>query len=197
MIRMEPLESVSTEIKNKRKAAGLSQQRLSRFVRMSQSTIARLESDIVRLNPSYQTIYGVIDTLDGILQAEQRGSLLHKKAWEVMHKKIVSIRPDCTLAEAFKMIKNYDFSQLPVLSKGGTSVGAIYQKKLMEIAALNPDKMGQIRVREIIDVGLPQVDISTSIGKIRGLLEGWDAVLVTRANKVAGIITIYDVLKLL
>jgi predicted transcriptional regulator len=194
---MEPLESVSVEIKNKRKTAGISQQRLSKFVRMSQSTIARLESDIANLNPSYQTVFKVVETLDNLNKGEQKSNLLHRKAWEIMHKKITSVHPEDTLAAAVEMARNYDFSQLPVLSRSGAALGALYQKKLMEIATQNPARMQQIHVRDIIDTGLPQVDKNTPLSKVRRLLEGWDAVLVVEANKVVGIITIYDILRLL
>lgn len=194
---MESLELVSAEIRSKRKAAGISQQRLSKFVRMSQSTIARLESDIAALNPSYQTIYKVVDTLDNLTKADPKSRLLRKKAWEVMHRKIIYARPENTLAEAVRLIKNYDFSQLPVLSKSGAALGALYQKEVMTIATQNPGQMDSIRVKDMIETGLPQVDRNTPVSKIRKLLEGWDAVLVIDANKVVGIITIYDMMKLL
>ena len=81
---MEDLGGISLLIKGKRNALGISQKRLARYVKMSQSTMARLETDIKKLNPSYETIYRVVSTLDNLFSIDTKGRIFSKTAREVV-----------------------------------------------------------------------------------------------------------------
>jgi predicted transcriptional regulator len=194
---IESLDAIAVEIKNKRKAAGISQKKLARFVKMSQSTVARLETDIRNLNPSYETVYKVIAMLDNVNNIDKKAGLLNKHAAEIMHKKIIYVYPETSIADAIKIIKSHDFTQLPVISKEGQSLGAVYQKTLVEVATQNPETIDRLKVSQILAEGLPQVDVNTNLSKIKRLLDHWDAVLVIRKSRVVGIITMSDVLKVI
>ncbi len=192
---MEDLDDIALLVKGKRSALGMSQRRLARYARMSQSAIARMEGDIRRLNPSYEAVYRVVRTLDDLSSIETKGRVFSKTAAEIMQRRIVSARPDETAAQAIKLIRNYDFPQLPVIDRGMRVIGAVSQKRLMDIATSGQDMMRGLRVGQIIDGELPRVGRSAELGKIKKVLEEWDAVLVVEKDRAVGIITIYDVLR--
>lgn len=194
---LDPLDSLSFKIKNTRKALGISQKALAKMLGMSQSTIARLESDIERLNPSYRTVYNVVDMLDTTAKQNESSKILAKASKDVMHKDIVYLKADETIEKAVKLIKDYDITELPVLNSNKAIVGSINQKKLLTIATQSPEAVSRTRIREIMDAGLPQVDQNTEIGKIMPVLRNFDAVIIMDGSKAVGIITLYDILKLL
>ncbi len=192
---MDTLHEVSSSIRTKREVLNLSQKRLARLVRMSQSTIARIENDVERLNPSYETIFKVVNVLDRLGKMEEKSGLQVKTAQSIMQKRIVFARPGDTVAETIKAIKNYDFPRLPVLNKEMNVMGAVSQKRVMDIATKDPESLDKIRVSDIIDTELPQVGVDTEFSKIKRILEDWDAVMVVEKGRAVGIITIYDILK--
>lgn len=194
-MEIDSLESISHKIRTLRGSARVSQKRLSEIVSMSQSTIARLETDINRLNPSYTTVFKVLESLSELNKSNGESQLMSKKAYQIMHRKLVSVKPTDTLAEAISVIKNYDFPQIPVLDADGTAAGTVYQKDLLEKTTLNPVDINKMLVKEIMKPALPRVDKETELLKLKPILENWNAVLVTERIKVVGIITIYDILK--
>ncbi len=194
---LDPLPQVSIEIRRIRKALDLSQKQLARLAGLSQSTIARLERDIERLNPSYYTIFTVIDALNMQNMMKGNASLGGKSAEDVMHRKIVYVKPDDTLEKAVRIIKDYDFPQIPVIGNGMRILGTVSQKQLLSAATEHPSKLREILVRQVTGTTLPQVDKSTSLDKLKPILENFDAALVVENGKAVGIVTIYDILKLL
>ena len=194
---LDPLPQVSTEIRRIRKALDLSQKQLARLAGLSQSTIARLERDIERLNPSYYTIFTVIDALNMQNMMKGSASLSDKSAEDVMHRKIVYVKPNDTLEKAVRIIKDYDFPQIPVIGNGMRILGTVSQKQLLSAATEHPSSLREILVRQITGTTLPQIDKGTSLDKLKPILENFDAALVVENGKAVGIVTIYDILKLL
>lgn len=197
MIEIETLESVSLKIKNTRKSLNISQKKLAKFVGISQSTVARLESDIKRMNPSYNMVYNVLDSMGQLARTGRSSEILNKEAHELMHRHIYSIKKTQRLKEAIKIMKNNDFSQLPVLNGDGTVVGTVHQKRLLNIATQDLLLVEKMRVSEVLDPSLPQVDMNTPVSKLKPILQNWDAVLVIEKGKLVGIITIYDLFRIL
>jgi predicted transcriptional regulator len=197
MIEIESLEAVSIKIRNLRKSTGISQQALAKRIGISQSAVARLENDIGGMNPSYALIFKVVDELNRLEMEEGSAGLLNRTAESIMHRKIIAAGPKDSVAKAIKLFKYYDFPQLPVIDKDGYVVGALYQQKVLEIASRDPSRIGRILVEEVADTALPQVSKDTKISKIKPILENWGAVIVMDKGHAVGIITSYDVLKLL
>lgn len=194
---IDDLETVSSRIRSMRKALNISQKRLASMLGLSQATVARIESGIEGLNPSYLTIFRVIDGLNGLEREGGRSAILRKKAHNIMHRNITSIRPTTTVARAISVIKDYDFPQIPVIDAGGMPVGTVYQRDLLDIATRTPENVNEMRIRDIMEPALPQVAKDTDVLKLKPVLENWSAVLVVDKRKVVGIVTIYDVLKLI
>lgn len=193
---LESLTSISLRIKNTRKAMDISQKRLAKLLGMSQSTIARLETDIVRLNPSYRTVYNVLEALQNSSSASEQSKILAKSSREIMHRNIAYVKPDDTIEKAITMMKDNDFTQIPVLNNKRGVVGTVTEKRLLKTATESPEGIAKTKVRQILDPSLPQVDEETPVAKIRPILENFGAVLVMDGSKAVGIITIYDILKL-
>lgn len=193
---IEPLQSVSVRIRGARKGLGISQKELAEALGLSQSTIARLESGIESLNPSYKTVYNVIATLNARTAKDWSQGVLERTAGDIMHRKLVYVTQDDTIGRAVKIIKDYDFPQIPVLNKKHEEVGTIRQKRLLSIATEHPERISATKIRDIMEPVLPQVGKDTEVSKIKPLLEDFDAVLVMDKGKIVGIITIYDVLKM-
>ncbi|MDE1861239.1 MAG: CBS domain-containing protein [Candidatus Micrarchaeota archaeon] len=196
-IELDSLDSISSKIKNMRRALGISQKRLAIMAGKSQSTVARIESDIESLNPSYQTIFEIIDSLNNANKANVRPGLLNKKASEIMHKRIVYAAPNDTIAKAIAIVRENDLTQLPILDRRKTVIGTIYQKDLLDVATKNPGAIGHMKVTDVLMPALPQVDKDTDLTKLKPVLENWNAVIVTEKNRAIGIITIYDILQLI
>ncbi len=192
---LESLEQISLRIRATRKAANVSQQRLAKMCGLSQSTIARVEKDVKELNPSYSTIFNIIYSLGSISKRAGSEAILSKKAYEIMHKQIVSIKPNSTISEAIALFKDYDFQQLPVLDSGKRIIGTVYKKDLLTIATQSPDLVTKRIVASVMKAPLPQIDRDTEIIKIKPILENWDAIIVVKNGKAIGIVTIYDILK--
>ncbi len=194
---IDDLLTVSARIRATRKNLAMSQKALAKLAGMSQSTVARVESDIVDLNPSYKTIYEITEALSNYAAGgAQKGGLLGKRAHEIMHRNLVSISPNDSAEKAMTIMKSNDYSQLAVFTKSKKVIGTITQKKLLEASTQHPD-MRRVKVRDLLEAALPQVDKDTPLAKIKSMLENWDAVLVVEDGKIVGVITIYDVFRLL
>lgn len=192
---IESLEKVAERIRSMRKAAGMSQIRLAKMCGLSQSTIARVEGDIIKLNPSYATVYSIIDALNDASSRPVGAEILKKAAHQVMHRNIIFVRPSSTIADAIGLFMDYGFAQLPVLDSGRRIVGTVYEKDLLGIATQSPDMIKRRNVGSVMKTSLPQVDKNTEISKMRPMLENWDAVMIVENGKAIGIVTIYDILK--
>ncbi|MDE1851911.1 MAG: CBS domain-containing protein [Candidatus Micrarchaeota archaeon] len=193
---IDDLETISSRIRSMRKALNVSQKSLASMLGLSQATVARVESDVKSLNPSYLTVFRIMEGLNSLEKESERSAILRKKAHNIMHRNITSIRPTTTVARAISVIKDYDFPQIPVIDAGGTPVGTVYQRDLLSIATRSPESVNEMRIRDVMEPALPQVAKDTDVLKLKSVLENWSAVLVVDKGKVVGIVTIYDVLKL-
>lgn len=164
---------------------------------MSQSTVARLESDIVRLNPSYETVFRIMESLYDFQVSEKNAGMINKPIKSIMQSRFIHVSPRDSVEKAVTLMKENDFTQLPVLNNSNSVVGTINEKRLLKLATESPVHPSRMKVSEILDPALPGFDEKTEILRIRSILENFGAVLVLREGKAVGIITIYDILKFL
>ncbi len=194
--KTESPESVSYTIRTSRKGLGMSQKELANLCGLSQSMIARLEGDIKKLNPSYSVVYSVMKKLEELSSPESRLKTFAITASSIMHRNVTALKPDDSVEKAIHIIKNYDFLHIPVIDDSRMILGTIHQKDLLDIATKNPNNIKSIKVRIIMSPSLPQVDKGTSLAVLKPIIEGSGSVLVTEKGQLLGIITAYDVLKL-
>jgi len=94
------------EVAKKRKILGLTQQKLARLAGVSQSLIAKLESQ--KIDPSYTKVKAIFDALER-LQTETE-----VRAEEVLHSKVIGIQKSDPVSKAVQTMAEYGYSQLPV-----------------------------------------------------------------------------------
>ena len=190
IISLDDIDTISSKIRSARMMLGISQARLAKEANVSQSTIARLEKECRKLNPSYAMVYNIVNALNRFGLGEQTIDRVEVK--DLMHPRLIFVKQNDSIKKAIMMMKDNDYSQIPVMEDGKV-VGTVYQKNLIGFAS-NP-KRANIKVKEVMDVPLPEIDENTKIGMIKSILENWGAAIVKRKDKAVGIFTIYDLFK--
>ena len=108
-------------------------------------------------------------------------------------KRLITIEPTQTVAEAVELMKKYDIEQIPVMDASGP-VGAISEGGLFQKIFDNPE-IKHAKVAEVIEPALPLVAFDTPVEKLSSLIHKGNGAVV--AKDEAGnyhIITKYDVL---
>lgn len=191
IIELDSLDIISSKIKLARTMLGLSQGELARAAGVSQSTIARLEKDSERLNPSYAMVHHIIEVINSLGENPEPESL---SIGEAMQKKLVYVRPNEKVRKALKFMEENDYSQIPVINSKGEVVGTLYQRDIVDLIT-SPKKLN-LKVKELMSIPMPEVDINTKISMVKPILQEWGAVLVRDKKRIVGIFTIYDLLKI-
>lgn len=109
-------------------------------------------------------------------------------------RKLISITPRTSVADAINLLQSSSFSQLPVLEKG-KSVGSIQEVTLARILHdhSDPDK---VKVGDIMARPLPQLETGVHLDEAyRLLLAGNTGVLATQNGQVADIVTRIDLVE--
>lgn len=177
-----------SEIKRLRKAADLTQKKLSDMSGVQQSMISRIEEGKV-LDPSFATVRKLFQTLHSTSSHLGQRRL---RARDVMNKKVISISPHQTAGEAWDRMKMHDFSQLPVIDEHGRIHGSVTMQSLPDV--LGKRELASTGIRHIIGDAFPIVGQDTAIETLSCLLRLNPAVLVMEAGRIVGIVTKYDLL---
>ena len=107
------------EIRRRRERLGISQRRLAKELRISQSTVAKIESG--KTNPTYKLVERIFTHLSS-LHTVGMGTV-----GEVASKPVYSVREGTSVAEAVKTLQLRGFKQLPVLN-GNHNLGSVSEK---------------------------------------------------------------------
>jgi len=178
------------EVSKKRKILGLTQKELAKLAGVSQSLIAKLESG--RIDPSYTKIKSIFDAL---VQLEVKKDV---RVREIAHNEVVGVQKDDTISKAARLMKEHNYSQLPVFD-GDRVVGNISEKTLLSqiLSGRDFSKISTLSVEEVMEEAFPQVGEDAPLSLISSILQVYSAVLVSRKGKILGIITKADLLKML
>jgi cystathionine beta-synthase len=106
--------------------------------------------------------------------------------------RVVFAAPTETVAEALAKMDKFGVTQLPVIEEG-KSVGALREGRLLAKLLGNRDLMNA-PVGELMEAGLPVVDVDASSAEVTRLLRRGPAVLVEEFGRITGIITRHDML---
>ena len=108
---------------------------------------------------------------------------------------ILSVEPNTPVRRALALITESNVSQLPVIASGDC-VGHVSEATLMAKVIETPTLLDR-SVQEIMDAPLPVVDSHVDLGSVTRLLTRHNpAVLVRRSGMLVGIITRFDVIRL-
>ena len=171
-----------TQLKKLRKKLNLTQKELADKSGVSQSLIAKIESN--KIDPSYNKAKKIFETLSFL---NQKTELTAK---DIMYKKIISLSPKSTIKEAIILMKQKNISQLPVIDK--KAVGYISERVLLD-KILEGDT--SLKVGDIMEQTPPILPPNTSQGVVANLLKHFPLILIEDKGELKGIITKVDLLK--
>ncbi|MDO8627373.1 MAG: CBS domain-containing protein [Candidatus Diapherotrites archaeon] len=174
-----------SEIKNRRKKFDLTQTELALKANVSQSIIAKIESG--KIIPSYDNAKKLFDALE-----ENKEEFVTAK--ELMHKKILSVKPTDPVKKAIALMEANAVSQLPVI-ENEQSLGTVSEKILLSGfhgKSKNPEKLA---VSKIMEEPLPVLQDNAPFKALQEVLNYSEAVLISSKGKIVGIISKSDLLK--
>ncbi len=177
-------------IASRRRALGLTQTQLAEKAGVSQSYIAKLEAK--NIEPSYSKVKAILEVLNGLEQGRET------RVEEIMTTKIISVQQNEVIQKAVDIMRDTGFSQLPVMDED-RPVGSITERTIIDrITSTEEDGLvTEMPISEVMDDPFPQVGEDAPVSIIAGLLRIYPAVMVYNKDKITGIVTKADLLKIL
>jgi cystathionine beta-synthase len=109
-------------------------------------------------------------------------------------KRLVTIQPENTVAEAVELMKKYDIEQIPVMNGDGM-IGAVSEGGLFQKVFSNPE-IKTSTVKEVMEAAYPVVSYDTPVERIGSLItKGNGAVMAKDETGSFYIVTKYDVIQ--
>ena len=178
-----------SELKIRRRSAGLTQQGLAKESGMSQSLIAKIESG--KISPGFEKVRQLFDCLDKL---HEENSI---NAGKAMRRHVFFVSPKESVKEAVLLMEKHGISQLPVLEHE-KPVGTLTEKSILAMLSKSPEtvNLAKTRVARIMEEAMPTIQENTPIKIVSAMLSFNPAVLVSAKGKISGIITKADLLKI-
>ena len=170
-------------IGKRRRMLGLTQAELAREAGVSQSMIAKIESNL--LSPSYDKAMAIFNALDSL---EQEKSV---KARDMMTRKVVTVKTSDKVAKAINLMRQKGLSQLPVFEDGHL-VGLVSESIILEHMGL--PNFGDKEVGKIMGGAPPTVSEDAPLKMLSELLRYSPIVLVYEKAVLKGVVTKSDLL---
>ena len=182
----------ATDIRKIRVSMDVTQSALAERSGISQGTIAKIERG--KISASYDTVVALFETLDSMKQEIGRGLT----AADVCSKDVVSVQSNDTIQAASNLMREKGYSQLPVFL-GDTPVGRLSDIGIFEmmIREKSVEKVNTTVLSEVMGESFPVVSDNTPIGTVAGLMNSYNAILVSKRGVIIGMITSADMLKLI
>ncbi|MFW5991246.1 MAG: CBS domain-containing protein [Candidatus Nanoarchaeia archaeon] len=169
------------QIKEMRQSLNLSQKELAAHAGVSQSLIAKIESE--NIDPSYSKFKQILNTLNALYTKNQ------KTAKDVMMNSIIKLSPSNTLKDTISKMKKYNISQLPVF-ENRQPVGLISEHFILD--ALSEGFSLMRTVGEVMRNAPPTISGDASLNLITSMLKQYPLIIVSEKGKAKGIITKAD-----
>jgi cystathionine beta-synthase len=131
----------------------------------------------------------------GFLDVEQFGDLRDLIARPYQSKDTVTIGPDEPLANAYKRMKLYDVSQLPVV-KDGSLVGILDESDLLLAVAGKPERFND-PVAGAMETELTDIDVKAAVEDLMPIFDRDFVAIVKEGDRFLGLITRVDLLNYL
>ncbi len=109
-------------------------------------------------------------------------------------RELVVVAPDELVSAALAKMNEMGLTQIPVL-EDGKSVGSLRENHLLSKVFADRDLL-EAPVSEVMDKGVPTVDVDDDINAVTRKLRSNQAVLIEEYGRITGIITRHDVLEI-
>ncbi len=173
-----------SEIKILRKKLNITQQELASISGVSQSLIAKIESN--HIDPTYTKVKQIFQTLNSLNEKKQL------KAKNIMNKKVIFVTPNDSLKNTIKKMKKHNISQLPVLEN---KIPAGFISETIILDAIMKNKSSDSAVKDLMKDSPPTITKDANISVVSNLLKYYPLVLVLGKGKLQGLITKADLLQ--
>ena len=170
------------DLRERRKELDLTQAELAERADVSQPLIARIEGDDV--DPRLSTLRRIVNALN-----EAQGTI--RRAGDIMHTPVVSVRVDDSVAQAIDRMGEEGFSQLPVVDEMGTPVGLISNSDIRKHR--DDHDLEALPVRDVMSESITTVDPDATLDDLDNFLNYHRAVIVKSDGEMVGIITEADI----
>lgn len=176
-----PYEELMRSIREKRKRLDVQQKELASRAGVRPSHLNRMERG--KADAKYSTVYNVWEQLR-IIEEEDK-----EAAEDLLNNTITWVTPEDTCLNARKIMRENNFSQLPVRDNGEV-VGAITDTVLMGV------DQHDTAIREIMSEPFPEVSPSTNRAVVEELLKDDNAAVLVKDRREGywGIITKADLI---
>jgi predicted transcriptional regulator len=172
----------SEELKDRRNALDLTQSELAEAAGVSQPLVARIEGGDV--DPRLSTLRGIVEALNAA-----EGEI--RRARDIMHEDVVTVRVDDSVGEAIDIMGEAGFSQLPVVDETGTPVGILSNSAIR--AHREDGAVESLPVSEVMDEGFATVAPDATVDAVDNYLDHQDAIIVKDGGQLVGIVTDADI----
>lgn len=178
------------QLRAKRTELGLTQKAVAERAGISQPLVARIEKGGV--DPRLSTLAKLVEVLNAA--ATEQLPL----ARDLIEGGIASVAPHDTVRRAVQMMRERDFSQIPVLERG-KPVGLVSTDDLIERVQQSddPKAVGRFRVSQVMGIAPPVVSGDTHYSVLEDILERNHAILVQEEGEYVGVITKADLLRVI
>jgi cystathionine beta-synthase len=131
----------------------------------------------------------------GFMEVESHGDLRDLIARPYQSHDTVTVSPDEPLANAYKRMKLYDVSQLPVMADEKL-VGILDESDLLLAVAENPGRFDD-PVSEAMETDLTEIDVGAPIENLMPIFNQDFVAIVKQDDRFLGLITRVDLLNYL
>ena len=174
------------QIKDRRKSLQINQKEFAKKCGINPSLLNMIERGTT--NPSYETWLQIDNCLD-IEEAIAKKNL--KTVGDICISPFKYVRQTDSINDAIKLMKKYDFSQLPVMS-GSNCIGIITEQSILSFKAKG-GSAESAKVKDVMEIPTPIIDEKTPVTpQLCELLSTSSCLLVSHQNKVDGIIAKID-----
>ena len=177
------LPSLET-IKEERKKLNMTQKKLAVMTGVSTSMINQIESG--RCKPSYNTAKKIFESL-----AKLEGQTSTRKAGDICSAKIVKLTPSDTIRKAGKKMEEKKIDQIPTFDRDELK-GLITINIVAEYTERKDTK-----IKNVMSPKPPVIDSETPANALSQLTRISGCVLVEKNDRIIGIITATDILKMM
>lgn len=176
-----------SDIQKRRRKFGLTQNALAFASQTSQSMIAKIESN--KIIPSYDIAKRIFVALDAM---EKKESV---QVSSILTAHVAGVDKKDALSEAIRIMRTKNISQIAVFH-GARIIGSISDQTITDLA-LKEDlkKIKKQSVEQFMEAPFPQVGEGTPLTVVTSLLHYNNAVIITKKDKIAGIVTKADLMK--